>query len=208
MALLHKSKPVWKTAEDTIWGGDEEMLASESTAPLPAAPGPSDVTLEWTAVGRARDLPARTQVEVCGRHVTVFRVARGGVNEWYAIDSICYHAGGALGSGGRMLVRDGTVCVECPVHMFRVDVASGRLKGIREGRGKRRRRADGDEGLGDHGDVRKDPNADIGNIVQRVHETRVVDGIVEVRIRTDTPPQVPSDTYAYRRSFFRGAVDW
>eukprot|EP01060_Flectonema_neradi_P030622 TRINITY_DN4496_c1_g1_i1.p1 TRINITY_DN4496_c1_g1~~TRINITY_DN4496_c1_g1_i1.p1 ORF type:complete len:187 (+),score=26.97 TRINITY_DN4496_c1_g1_i1:130-690(+) len=43
----------------------------------------------------------------------------------YCIDTLCYHAGGAL-SVGDIEEVDGTPCITCPIHQFRFSLEDGR----------------------------------------------------------------------------------
>mmetsp|Transcript_7329 Transcript_7329/g.22575 ORF Transcript_7329/g.22575 Transcript_7329/m.22575 type:complete len:195 (+) Transcript_7329:44-628(+) len=68
---------------------------------------------------------ARLHVTLGGRYVSLLRV-RGQV---YAIDSICYHAGGPLGAGDiEEIVVDSTrrvPCVRCPWHHYLLSLVDG-----------------------------------------------------------------------------------
>ncbi len=144
-------------------------------------------------VGDAKTLPRRIHLRVeqeSGRfrNVSILRVAQGGVNKWFALDSICYHAGGAL-ANGELSVVNGDVCVKCPVHFFEISLATGFR--VRAGNGKGKGPA-----------AMQIPSG----VVQRMHEAYERDGIVYLRIRDDG--YVESDAYAFRKSFLGSALDW
>jgi len=75
--------------------------------------------VEYVKVGRVEDFVegAGRSVEVAGRWLAIFR-ANGA---FYAIDNACPHMAGPLGAGR----LDGRV-VTCPLHGWRIDVATGR----------------------------------------------------------------------------------
>ena len=75
--------------------------------------------VEYVKVGRVEDFAegeGRT-VEVAGRWLAIFRAD----GAFYAIDNACPHMAGPLGAGR----LDGRV-VTCPLHGWRIDVATGR----------------------------------------------------------------------------------
>ncbi len=124
---------------------------------------------EWVKVCQRAELEndARIDVRIRGRQISVFIVGTTCV----AIDSICYHMGGPL-SKGRVTRIGSRVCVTCPWHGHRVDLSSG-------------------EGLYDGGGELKSKG-----LVQRVHETKVEDNAVWVRLRLSSAA-VRSDEYAF-----------
>ena len=79
------------------------------------------------AVGRADDVPPDEgrAVTVAGRRIAVFNTPAG----FRAIDAACPHRGGPLADG---LVGGG--CVICPLHGWRIDLASGEVVAGGEGR--------------------------------------------------------------------------
>ena len=74
---------------------------------------------DFLKVAAARDVPPGSVrvVEIDGRRIAVCNVD----GEYYAIDDVCTHDGGPLGSGR---LCDGQI--ECPRHGARFDVRSGR----------------------------------------------------------------------------------
>ncbi|WP_320670521.1 Rieske (2Fe-2S) protein [Patulibacter defluvii] len=73
-------------------------------------------------VGAAADVPLLEgrRATVDGHRIAVFRLPAG----FAAIDAACPHRGGPLHDG---LVADG--CVTCPLHGWRIDLASGAIAG-------------------------------------------------------------------------------
>ena len=80
-----------------------------------------------TPVGRADDIPFMEgrQVMVDGRRVAVFNTEAGFV----AIGGACPHQGGPLADG---LLSE--TCVTCPLHGFRIELATGEVLSGGEGR--------------------------------------------------------------------------
>ncbi|KAJ1448453.1 hypothetical protein M885DRAFT_539093 [Pelagophyceae sp. CCMP2097] len=82
---------------------------------------------EWHFAAPAESMAmdgARCHVKVGGRHVSVIR-DRG---VYYAIDAICYHAGGPLGVGDIEDIEAGgktIACVKCPWHHYYIALADG-----------------------------------------------------------------------------------
>jgi len=74
---------------------------------------------DFMKVVAARDVPPGSVrvVEIDGRRIAVCNVD----GEYYAVDDVCTHDGGPLGSGK---LCDGQI--ECPRHGARFDVRSGR----------------------------------------------------------------------------------
>ena len=74
---------------------------------------------DWFRIAAAAECPPGTSVErvVEGRVVALANVA----GAWYAIDGLCPHQGGPLGTG----VLCGTV-LTCPWHGWQFDVTTGR----------------------------------------------------------------------------------
>jgi len=64
------------------------------------------------------------QSKSTGRVIVVFRI---GLQEWSAIDSACYHAGGRLGSHGDLEDIAGEILLTCPEHRHRINVRNGKL---------------------------------------------------------------------------------
>lgn len=157
-------------------------------------------------VGVASQLPDRVHVEVEDgepgrvRRVTLLKTARGGMREWVAFDSLCYHAGGRLGHGA-LALYDGRLCITCPVHLFEIDVWTGQ-RVLRGG--------DDEDGDGDAPRLRQGawtgaPRTLPGGRRQRTHDVIVEKGVVYIRLRLAGGP-VDSDDYANR--FLGAALDW
>lgn len=74
------------------------------------------------AVGRVDDIPPLQgrSVTVAGRRIAIFQTATGP----RALDNACPHLGGPLADG---LLGDD--CVVCPLHGWRIDLATGRVEG-------------------------------------------------------------------------------
>jgi 3-phenylpropionate/trans-cinnamate dioxygenase ferredoxin subunit len=74
---------------------------------------------DFVRAAAARDVPPGTVrvVEVDGRRIALCNVD----GEYYAVDDVCTHDGGPLGSG-RLCDSQ----IECPRHGARFDVRSGR----------------------------------------------------------------------------------
>mmetsp|Transcript_5466 Transcript_5466/g.14047 ORF Transcript_5466/g.14047 Transcript_5466/m.14047 type:complete len:124 (+) Transcript_5466:1-372(+) len=67
---------------------------------------------------------ARIHVAVEARHITLVRVG----SRLYAVDSVCYHAGGPLGAGNieDIVVDDETLtCIRCPWHHYLISLIDG-----------------------------------------------------------------------------------
>ena len=102
---------------------------------------------EWLPIAAASECPPGTSLErVIGNRIVALANVDGA---WHAIDGLCPHQGGPLGTGklcGALLT--------CPWHGWQFDVITGRHQ--------------------------------ISTTVrQPVHEVRVRDGLVEVRLRPD-----------------------
>lgn len=123
-----------------------------------------------------------------GRFVTVLRVQ----GELWALDAICYHAGGPLGLGDIEEAGDPSrLCVRCPWHHYLVDLRTG----VKWHRALEMNSASGKlEPAG--WKATKDP-------VQRVHEVQVLDdGSMYVRLNT-SDAKFQSDRWAHREDCFR-----
>ena len=94
---------------------------------------------------------ARVHVKLQGRHVSILRGRKGNL---YAIDSICYHAGGPLTAGAIEEVGQNRECLVCPWHSYKIDLQTGEglyidlshriaSKGLRQRTHKVEERADG-----------------------------------------------------------------
>ena len=97
---------------------DPTMSATaDRAAPTAAAPGAG-----WEDVGAITDVPLLEgrRATVAGRRVAVFRLP----GRFAVTDAACPHRGGPLSDG---LLADG--CVTCPLHNWRVDLATGRVVG-------------------------------------------------------------------------------
>jgi nitrite reductase/ring-hydroxylating ferredoxin subunit len=176
---------------------------------------PSSDEQAWICVGPVRDLPKRTQLVVEGRRVTLLQIARGGVRQWTLIDSICYHAGGALGSRGKLSNFAGRPCLTCPVHFFVVDVFSGErvLQSSTYDHRRGRHSADKENGNGNGSTLGRstqssDERASLERMKQRVHEVDVRDGTVWIRLRPHSPQSVESDKYAFQWPFSGSKLEW
>mmetsp|Transcript_12137 Transcript_12137/g.21750 ORF Transcript_12137/g.21750 Transcript_12137/m.21750 type:complete len:272 (-) Transcript_12137:668-1483(-) len=62
----------------------------------------------------------RLHIVVDGRYVTVINE----LGKLYAIDSVCFHAGGPLGIGDIEEIN-GRKCITCPWHNYKIDLQSG-----------------------------------------------------------------------------------
>jgi nitrite reductase (NADH) small subunit len=87
---------------------------------LTVATGATAPRRELVRVGRVSDIPLLEgrSVEVAGKRIAVFHLPDG----FRACDNACPHAGGPLADG---LVGDG--CVNCPLHNWRIDLATGEV---------------------------------------------------------------------------------
>lgn len=153
-------------------------------------------------VGPARSLAARTHLQIPSsdgrlRRVTLFSLARGGARHFVAMDSICYHAAGALGLNGDLSVLGGRVCVTCPLHFFRFDASTGERIVRHDGNDD-----DNDDGNGDPASFEKPhwrrhegKHRTMPGPMQRTHSVLVKDGVVYVVL--DERGEVPSDMYAF-----------
>lgn len=81
-------------------------------------PCTGQVSHAWRSRPHASDLKrVRGPQEVLGRSVTLLR--HGG--KVYCVDSLCSHMGGPLGQTGDIEdMQDGSACIKCPWHNFRV----------------------------------------------------------------------------------------
>lgn len=81
---------------------------------------------ELHPVGRVGDIPFMEgrSVTVGGRRIAVFSTAEG----YRAVDAACPHEGGPLSDG---IVASG--CVTCPLHGWRIDLATGAVVSGGEG---------------------------------------------------------------------------
>jgi nitrite reductase/ring-hydroxylating ferredoxin subunit len=138
------------------------------------------VAPKWVRVIDLMSLPSRYDVRIRGRRITILTLPSHGCStsaSYRAIDSVCYHMGGPLGSEGKLVKAGGRDCIKCPWHGHLVDLASG--EGL----------YDGERGLQSKG------------ITQRVHDIEARDdGGIWVRLRTgtDATSVVRSDEYAFR----------
>lgn len=152
-------------------------------------------------VGRARDLPARSVVDVAEesgrvRRVLLLKIPRGGVHTFTCIDAFCAHQGAAL-SGGDVAIYDGRLCITCPVHLLEFDVATG--ENIERG----------EVGDGDGPRLPKRrwtgrPRVTTGGFRQRSHGVVVEDGVVFIELQLEG--EVESDAYAHK--FLGQSLDW
>ncbi|MEM8917807.1 MAG: nitrite reductase small subunit NirD [Pseudomonadota bacterium] len=84
----------------------------------------SQLTAEWLDIGPMDQLPAmgaRTLPVQGGEEIAIFRTAQG---EIYALHNKCPHKGGPLSQG----IVHGTE-VTCPLHNWRISLASGEALG-------------------------------------------------------------------------------
>jgi nitrite reductase/ring-hydroxylating ferredoxin subunit len=176
---------------------------------------PSSEEQTWICVGPVRDLPNRTQLVVKGRRVTLLQIARGGVRQWTLIDSICYHAGGALGGRGKLSNFAGRPCLTCPVHFFVVDVFSGERiqQGSTYDHRRGRHSVDNENGNGNSSTLGRstqssNDQARPERMKQRIHEVDVRNGTVWIRLRPHTPQSVESDRYAFLWPFSGSKLEW
>ena len=83
---------------------------------------------EHTKTIRLLDAPSADQMQIGGRQMIVSRTGRAIVifrvaeREFSSMDSICYHAGGALGKEGDIEDLGGQLHLACPEHKHRVNV--------------------------------------------------------------------------------------
>lgn len=181
---------------------------------------------DWVNVGKASELPARVHLNLKSRRITVLRVPRGGVHEFTAFDSLCYHAGGALGLRGSISVVDGRICLTCPLHMYVLDVFTGQrvVRGDEFHESSPSNLVDDNDDNDDNDDVDDENNHALSRdfskrfkfqtphvlpgVRQRIHDVRVENGVVQVRLRLTDPLEVPSDMFAYRPRFTASVLDW
>ncbi|MEO0440845.1 MAG: nitrite reductase small subunit NirD [Pseudomonadota bacterium] len=86
------------------------------------------MTAEWLDIGPMDQLPAmgaRTLPVQGGQEIAIFRTAQG---EIYALQNKCPHKGGPLSQG----IVHGTE-VTCPLHNWRISLASGEALGEDQG---------------------------------------------------------------------------
>lgn len=172
---------------------------SQGTAPDAPAADASNTAPEWVRVAALSSLPPRYDVRIRGRRITVLTLLRPSKSraepQYYAIDSVCYHMGGPLGSEGREVRVGNRNCVKCPWHSHLIDLETG--EGL----------YNGERGMQSRG------------VVQRVHDVETRDdGGIWVRLRTgpDATETVRSDEYAFgpkfsgiRTDYFQlPALDW
>ncbi|XP_061408262.1 Rieske domain-containing protein-like [Lethenteron reissneri] len=84
---------------------------------------PSHDSQTWHHLGSATELASarKKRVRVGGRDIAVFHHK----GQFYALDWRCYHAGGPLHQGDIEELPDGTACLICPWHGYRIGLASG-----------------------------------------------------------------------------------
>lgn len=86
-------------------------------------PVPVEAVRGLHQIGRADEMPARLVVNIHDddadsmRRVLLLKFARGGMNDFVAMDSLCFHQGGRLERGG-LAVYAGRFCITCPVHKY------------------------------------------------------------------------------------------
>ncbi|EDQ91219.1 uncharacterized protein MONBRDRAFT_3327, partial [Monosiga brevicollis MX1] len=107
------------------------------------------------------------------REVAVFN----DMDKWYAVDAHCYHAGGPLDAGD-IEDFDGRTCIQCPMHHFLIDLATG--EGLHQAVVSSRRSSCG--------------NFETKGIKQRCHKVEARDGHVFVTLSTEG--EVDSDFYS------------
>eukprot|EP00173_Palmaria_palmata_P001841 Plantae.Rhodophyta-Palmaria_palmata.ctg20814.p1 GENE.Plantae.Rhodophyta-Palmaria_palmata.ctg20814~~Plantae.Rhodophyta-Palmaria_palmata.ctg20814.p1 ORF type:complete len:182 (-),score=13.33 Plantae.Rhodophyta-Palmaria_palmata.ctg20814:216-695(-) len=125
---------------------------------------------QWVKVGPASSLPPRHDVRIHGRRITVLSLRSSKRTNYRAIDSVCYHMGGPLGSAP-VAALGGRDCLKCPWHSHYVDIKTG--EGLYVG-----------DGIKSRGKV------------QRVHKVELRDEDVWVLL-DNSPGTVRSDEYAY-----------
>lgn len=180
---------------------------------------------DWINLGVANNLPDRSHLTVNGRRITVLRVARGGTLEFTAFDSLCFHAGGALGRGGAVSVIDGRTCVTCPLHKYVIDVFTGE-RIVRESDFPASIPSESTINYvtdNDETDIDDDARAlerdfvkrfrqrtlrALPGVKQRIHDVRIENGRVMVRLRITNPSEAPSDVFAFSPSFAESQLDW
>lgn len=69
----------------------------------------------------------RIHTIVDGRYVSIFKVFPDHTNEpqIFAIDSVCFHAGGPIGLGEIEELDNGDICIVCPWHYYHCSLKSG-----------------------------------------------------------------------------------
>ena len=134
--------------------------------------GSFEVSDQWTkfcSVEEVKVAPFRKRGPLNGRDITVFLHK----DNFLAMDSVCYHFGGPLDLGDIEEVGERS-CIICPYHRYKIDLSNGEslyknLEGNIASKGKK----------------------------QRVHETKVSEGHVMVRLDV-SEPKIDSDDYAYK----------
>lgn len=121
----------------------------------------------WVQICNENEIITRKRMEVKGRDISILKVK----NDFFAIDSVCYHFGGPLIEGD--IEEIGThICLVCPWHRFTIDVKTG-------------------ESL-----INIDGKSCISKgIQQRTHEVKVEKGKVYLRLST-VKEELASDHYA------------
>ena len=153
----------------------------------------------------------RVNAALNGRYVTLFQYGEPGKHEYFCMDTSCYHAGGSLALGDIEEVN-GVPCVKCPIHQFRISLKDGR-------------QAQYTYDVVDDTyvllpphvhDVFPHPPRSVGPCYlhipedqgprQRVHDVRVAEGRLEVRLSWEDEPgaeSVASDRLACRGDVVR-----
>eukprot|EP00754_Rhynchopus_humris_P037383 Rhum_TRINITY_DN19609_c0_g1::Rhum_TRINITY_DN19609_c0_g1_i1::g.170313::m.170313 len=135
----------------------------------------------------------RVNAALNGRYVTLFQYGEPGKHEYFCMDTSCYHAGGSLALGDIEEVN-GVPCVKCPIHQFRIS--------LKDGRQAQYTYDVVDDTVGPcylHIPEDQGPR-------QRVHEVRVTEGRLEVRLSWEDEPgaeSVASDRLACRGDVVR-----
>lgn len=126
-------------------------------------------------VGNKREFVEKQKVKcnVNGRDIVVFHHNQ----RFYAMDQLCYHAGGPLDQGD---IEDigGRWCIICPYHKQKITLETG-------------------EGLHysiDHYNLKKPPELCSKGVVQRVHQVQVIDNKLYITL-SDSKEYLPSDYF-------------
>jgi len=155
----------------------EVQTPSSAQSPqTPAAPSISPALPESVCTASELAEGGRLHIRVQGRYVTVLRL--GG--RLFCIDSVCYHAGGPLGSGDIEEVN-GKSCLVCPWHNYQVDIATG------DKYYQQMKFVDGKMVEGEWAS---------NGIKQRTHTVTEDEGAIWVTLSSD-PLQIESDTYGF-----------
>lgn len=130
-------------------------------------------TSAWYRISHLSDIAERIHLSIDGRYITVFPARDN--STFYAIDSICSHAGGTLTGPLRDIEDLGVTAVSCPLHnyLFAINTGEKVFQNIHfDGKGK---------------PLPESVQWRLGKVMQRPHEIRVYQQWVYLKLNQDVP---------------------